>query len=150
MSLDNLAQRMAEDKQKAQKRSEPSFDFVGGFLFIALAIRATDCAALGNCYDAVIAPARKFPTAQALHSHERCVHNQRTNGTVQSSKYRKQRPGLSRKTWRSSATEAAHDERRFRPVNNERGRLLANVLNVYAARRECRYPRGASKARFPS
>jgi hypothetical protein len=35
-------------------------------------------------------------------------------------------------------------------VNNERLRLLATVLSVYAARGECRYRRGASEARFPS
>ena len=51
-----------------------------------------------------------------------------------------------RKIWRGSSTETAHDNRRFRPVTNERWHLLAAVLRVHVARRKCRYRPGVSKA----
>jgi hypothetical protein len=46
MPPDNLTPQMAEDKWNGQKRSEPSVEFGGGFVFTALARRATDCTAL--------------------------------------------------------------------------------------------------------
>ena len=77
-------------------------------------------------------------------------HCQRMNGLLQPSNWREQSCGLSRRLGAVPRPKQAHDKRRFRLVNNERWRLLAIILNDDAARRERRYHRGASKARFPS